>query len=231
MAPQESLCGDLVTLSWLVLLNAVGGSSLEDMTLRGIFVGGLFGFALSFGCASAQTAPSPSPTPSPAATPDCRRDAQSRSSRRLAPAARRVDHRRRAADDRDAAGERRAAARERRGARADGGRGRSRFADPGRDPAEAEKEAAAAAAAVGNRAVDRPVADVSARYVHRDLQGRRALRGDRAGRRLADRHPGVAPRRHRPGGREVAQAPVDRRRPRRRRRRSTAPPRKSGAPN
>jgi len=39
------------------------------MTFRGILVGGLFGFALSFGCASAQTAPSPSPTPSPAATP------------------------------------------------------------------------------------------------------------------------------------------------------------------
>jgi len=36
------------------------------MTFRGILVGGLFGFALSFGCASAQTAPSPSPTPSPA---------------------------------------------------------------------------------------------------------------------------------------------------------------------
>ena len=39
------------------------------MTFREILVGGLFGFALSFGCASAQTAPSPSPTPSPAATP------------------------------------------------------------------------------------------------------------------------------------------------------------------
>src|SRR5271169_3279041 len=39
------------------------------MTFRGILVGGLFGFALSYGCASAQTAPSPSPTPSPAATP------------------------------------------------------------------------------------------------------------------------------------------------------------------
>jgi murein L,D-transpeptidase YcbB/YkuD len=37
------------------------------MTFRGIFVGGLLGFALSFGCASAQTAPSP--TPSPAASP------------------------------------------------------------------------------------------------------------------------------------------------------------------
>src|SRR5277367_1221871 len=39
------------------------------MTFRESLVGGLFGFALSFGCASAQTAPSPSPTPSPAATP------------------------------------------------------------------------------------------------------------------------------------------------------------------
>jgi murein L,D-transpeptidase YcbB/YkuD len=51
------------------LLNAVGGSSLENMTFRGIFVGGLLGFALSFGCASAQTAPSPGPAPSPAASP------------------------------------------------------------------------------------------------------------------------------------------------------------------
>jgi murein L,D-transpeptidase YcbB/YkuD len=39
------------------------------MKFRGIFVGGLLGFALSLGCASAQTAPSPSPTPSPAASP------------------------------------------------------------------------------------------------------------------------------------------------------------------
>src|SRR5271163_2930790 len=39
------------------------------MTFRGVLVGGLFGLALSFACASAQTAPSPSPTPSPAATP------------------------------------------------------------------------------------------------------------------------------------------------------------------
>ena len=199
------------------------------MTLRGILVGGLIGFALSFGCAPAQTVPSSSPTPSPAATPPPARDAQG--GRRDARAHARVDHRRRAAGDRSAAARERCGADASAISRADSGRGRARFADPGGDAVETEKEAAAAPAAVGDGAIDRPVADVSARHVPRDLQGCRALRGDRAGRRLADRHPGVAPGRHWRGRRRNCASAFPSKATSTRRRQSMAPPPRSGAPN
>src|ERR1700677_1164554 len=202
------------------LLNAVGGSSLENMTFRGIFVGGLLGFALSFGCASAQTAPSPGPTPSPAASPSpaetpkpvlAAPSPMPPAAAPPRPVASPIAPRGRPAGHGAAACERCAAdARP----RTDIGRGRSGLADPGGDSPETEKEGPAAPAPVGICSIDGPVAVVSAGYVPRDLQGRRALRGDRAGGWLADRHPGVTSRRHRRAGSEVAEASIDRRRPR-----------------
>ena len=184
------------------------------MTLRGILVGGLIGFALSLGCAPAQTVPSSSPTPSPAATPPPAATpkevvATPSPAPTPAPASTPSPRRRPIAAPPPASAAAPTPTR-----RADSGRGRARFADPGGDAVETEKEAAAAPAAVGDGAIDRPVAVVSASDVPRDLQGCRTLRGDRAGGRLADRHPVVAPGRHRRGRREIAQAPFHRRRPR-----------------
>ena len=215
------------------------------MTFRGILVGGLFGFALSFGCASAQTAPSPSPTPSPAATPvpatppkavvaapspvtpvpaTPPKAVVAAPSPEPSPASTSV-----AAPPAIAAPPAANAAAPTPAPAQTGAAAAPGAPIPVEVPAKPKKKPPPPPPPLETALSTDPSPSFQPATFLATSKAAERYAAIVAGGRLADRHPGVAPGRHRRGRREIAQAPCASKAISTRRRRSMAPPPRSGA--